>query len=278
MTWHKHKARLSCHYCDAARALPSSCPACGEKSLNTLGAGTEKIESTLQTLFPNATIDRLDRDTASGKGLGEILEGMQNRRTDILVGTQMVTKGHDFPFVTLVCVLDADAGLKLPDFRAAERTVQLLTQVAGRSGRGTRPGRVFIQTYDPDHHALRALTNHDHEGFIKRESETRALFGYPPYSHSAVIRAQGKDGKVVANCLHACANILKAQRAQSSPIRLRGPAPAIVERIRGNVRWALLATHSDRQFLHQAITMVRSKLELPNGVRLVIDVDPLDLM
>ena len=278
MTWHRQKGRLSCHYCDAARALPSHCPACNEKTLTTLGAGTEKIESTLQSLFPNASIDRLDRDTASGNGLSTILEGMQSRKTDILVGTQMVTKGHDFPFVTLVCVLDADAGLKLPDFRAAERTVQLLTQVAGRAGRADLPGKVLIQTYDPSHHALRSLCKHDHEGFMKRESENRALFGYPPYAYSVAIRAQGVHGKLVEQTLRECAKVLSNFRAPSRPIRVRGPAPAIIERVRGNTRWALLATHSDRRALHQAVQNIRSQVETPNGVRLIVDVDPIDLM
>ena len=278
MTWHKQKGRLSCHYCDAARSLPNQCPACSAKGLTTLGAGTEKIEDTLQSLFPNASIDRLDRDTASGKGLTEILERMRSRKTDILVGTQMVTKGHDFPFVTLVCVLDADAGLKLPDFRAAERTVQLLTQVAGRAGRAERPGTVLIQTYDPSHHALRSLRTHDHEGFMEKESETRALFGYPPYAHGVVIRAQGADPKAVEACLKSCAAILKAHQEDEKPIRLRGPAPAIIERVRGNVRWALLATHTDRSSLHKAVESMRAKVVVPNGIRLIADVDPIDLM
>ena len=174
MTWHKGRNRLACHYCDAARPLPKTCPSCGKDALVTLGAGTEKIEETLKKLFPGRSIARLDRDTAIGNGLTETLSRMKSRDIDILVGTQMVTKGHDFPHVTLVCVLDADAGLKLPDFRAGERTVQLLTQVAGRAGRGEKPGRVLIQSYDPEHHALKSLQTHDHEGFIEREAKTRS--------------------------------------------------------------------------------------------------------
>ena len=180
--------------------------------------------------------------------------------------------------MTLVCVLDADAGLKLPDFRAAERTVQLLTQVAGRAGRADLPGTVLIQTYDPSHHALRALCTHDHEGFMKRESETRSLFGYPPYTYSVALRAQGVDGRSVESTLKQCAAVLTSAPAESRAIRVRGPAPAIIERVRGNTRWALLATHTDRRSLHQAVEAVRTNVEVPSGVRLIIDVDPIDLM
>lgn len=277
MTWHKQRNRLACHYCDASRPLPTHCPKCNKTTLSTLGAGTEKVEDTLNTIFPAATIARLDRDTASGGGLTEILEGMRTRQIDILVGTQMVTKGHDFAFVTLVCVLDADASLKLPDFRSGERTIQLLTQVAGRAGRAERAGRVLIQSYDPTHHALLSLRTHDHEGFITREAETRSLFGYPPYASAVVVRTEGRDSKAVSALLHAFAAFVQKQFADTSG-RLRGPAPAIVERIRGKSRWALLITHTNRQFLHDVIRSAKAGIESPSSVRLIIDIDPIDLM
>jgi primosomal protein N' (replication factor Y) (superfamily II helicase) len=277
MTWHKQRNRLACHYCDATRPLPKQCPKCHKDSLSTLGAGTEKIEDTLNTIFPKATVARLDRDTAAGGGLTDILDRMRSRQVDILVGTQMVTKGHDFAFVTLVCVLDADASLKLPDFRSGERTIQLLTQVAGRAGRADRAGRVLIQSYDPTHHALRSLRSHDHEGFITREAETRSLFGYPPYASAVVVRTEGRDSRAVSALLHTFAACVQKHFADTTG-RLRGPAPAIVERIRGKSRWALLITHTNRQFLHEAIRSARAEIETPSSVRLIIDIDPIDLM
>ena len=277
MTWHKGRNRLACHYCDAARPLPNTCPSCGKDELVTLGAGTEKIEETLNHLFAGKSVARLDRDTAMGNGLTETLSRMKSRDIDILVGTQMVTKGHDFPHVTLVCVLDADASLKLPDFRAGERTVQLLTQVAGRAGRGDQPGKVLIQSYDPNHHALQSLQTHDHEGFIKQEAKTRDLFGYPPYQSAVVIRTEGKNGAAVAVTLRRFAHFIQ-EHYQSDPALLRGPAPAIVERIRGKSRWALLVTHTNRRTLHEAIRNARQRIEVPASVRVIVDIDPVDLM
>ena len=243
-----------------------------------LGTGTEKVEDTLIRLFPNARIARLDRDTASGSGLSSILAQMREREIDILVGTQMVTKGHDFPFVTLVCVLDADAGLKLPDFRSAERTVQLLAQVAGRAGRAERPGRVLIQSYTPTHHALTAIKTHDHEGFVNREASHRELFGYPPYTHAIALRVEGQKQRDVQQFMKRIAQVIGELLATSTPGRIRGPAPAIVERIRGKCRWACLVTHSDRNTLHVAVQTARQRLEIPKGLRLIVDVDPVDLM
>ncbi|MGB0647525.1 MAG: replication restart helicase PriA [Bradymonadia bacterium] len=277
MTWHKGRNRLACHYCDAARPLPKTCPSCGKDALVTLGAGTEKIEETLKSLFPKSSVARLDRDTAMGNGLNETLARMKSRDIDILVGTQMVTKGHDFPHVTLVCVLDADAGLKLPDFRSGERTVQLLTQVAGRAGRGDQPGKVLIQSYDPEHHALQSLQTHDHEGFIEREAQTRSLFGYPPYQSAVVIRTEGKDASAVAVTLRRFAQFIQ-ENCQNDPALLRGPAPAIVERIRGKSRWALLVTHTNRRMLHEVIRRARKRVDVPASVRVIVDVDPVDLM
>ena len=225
---------------------PKTCPSCGKDALVTLGAGTEKIEETLKKLFPGRSIARLDRDTAIGNGLTETLSRMKSRDIDILVGTQMVTKGHDFPHVTLVCVLDADAGLKLPDFRAGERTVQLLTQVAGRAGRGENPVESSFKATTPNTMHSNLCKIHDHEGFIEREAKT-CPFGYPPYQAAVVIRTEGKDRAAVAVSLDGLPNSSKniAKMIQHyCAVRHRQLLNGF-EGNRGGPSWSLIQTVDD---------------------------------
>ncbi|MEK7794641.1 MAG: primosomal protein N', partial [Candidatus Hydrogenedentota bacterium] len=182
MTYHSKGARLSCHYCNARRAVPQVCDECHFNPLIFLGTGTQKIEDYLMRTFADARIQRMDADTTSGKGghakiLGRFAEG----GIDILVGTQMIAKGHDYPGVTLVGVVNADTGLSIPDFRAAESSFQLLTQVAGRAGRGDKPGEVIVQSYRPKHFAVLAAAQHDYWAFYAREIELREQAGYPPF-------------------------------------------------------------------------------------------------
>jgi len=279
MTYHKGRAHLRCHYCDATRAIPPRCPNCATDALQPMGRGTERVEETLSTLFPQARIARLDRDTGGGRKLTEVLRDVREGRVDILVGTQMVTKGHDFPNVTLVCALDADAGLNFPDFRAAERTFQLLTQVAGRAGRRKRPGRVLIQTYDPSQPCLEACRGHDYAQFATIELAERKAATYPPYAYAAVIRIEGRDAAAVARAAEGIAQLLQNAGAGRDGTMLRGPAPAVLERLRGKTRWALLLTATTRAPLRQLLTVIVEEREnQPPEPRVIVDIDPYDLL
>ena len=200
MTFHQAHDKLACHYCGREEALPRFCPACRSAKLERLGTGTERVETLVRQHFPTARVARLDRDSAGGRGgavLERVLAQVHAREIDILVGTQMVTKGHDFEGVTLVGVLLPDQGMHMPDFRAAERTFQLLEQVAGRAGRGERPGRVLVQTYNPEHPAVAALPPHDYEGFARAELAQRREAAYPPFSRLIALRLEGADGTEV---------------------------------------------------------------------------------
>ncbi|HVV49597.1 MAG TPA: primosomal protein N', partial [Polyangia bacterium] len=195
LTYHRGRSRLCCHYCGQTTPVPADCPSCKSPRLERLGTGTERVEAIVRERFPDARVARLDRDTAGGGGrdLDAILRRMQAREIDLLVGTQMVTKGHDFPGVTLVGVLQPDQGMDLPDFRATERTFQLIEQVAGRAGRGERPGRVVIQTYKPDHAAIAAVVAHDYDGFVRHELEERQATDYPPFSRMIALRIDARE-------------------------------------------------------------------------------------
>jgi primosomal protein N' (replication factor Y) (superfamily II helicase) len=270
-TYHRAGERLRCHYCGHDRHVPMDCPRCHAAAIRRFGAGTERVEEALRQRYPTARIARLDRDTAGGRGLGRVLTQVARHEVDILVGTQMVTKGHDFPGVTLVGVLLADGALSLPDFRAAERTFQLLTQVAGRAGRGDRSGRVIIQTYAPEHHAIACARGHDFAGFFAAESAARAELAYPPHGRVIAVRL---DGTVEAE-VRATAAALAARAAElKSPVEVLGPAEAPLRRLRGRSRWHLWAKHPDRAVLR---AFVRRLVEGASDgrVRVTVDVDPL---
>src|SRR5208283_2285644 len=186
LTYHRRDRRMLCHYCDYAQKVPSECPKCGSEHMQFIGVGSEKVEDELHQHFPAARVARMDRDTVSGKRQFEkILFGFREGEFDILVGTQMIAKGHDIPNVTLVGVVSADVGLGMPDFRAAERTFQLLTQVAGRAGRGNLPGIVLIQTINPDHYAVRMAAAQDYVAFYEKELAFRRAMSYPPFTAMA---------------------------------------------------------------------------------------------
>ena len=196
LTYHRRDRRMLCHYCNYAQKVPSVCPKCGSEYLNFIGTGSEKVEEELHRDFPEARIARMDRDTVSGKRHFEsILHGFREGNFDILVGTQMIAKGHDIPNVTLVGIVSADVGLGLPDFRAAERTFQLLTQAAGRAGRGNLPGIVLIQTINPEHYAVRLASEQNYEGFYQKEIQFRKLMRYPPFAALAnvLVRSQKQE-------------------------------------------------------------------------------------
>jgi len=280
LTYHRSKDRLVCHYCGYAVPFTKKCPSCEAERIGLLGVGTEQVEEALCQRFTEARVARLDRDTAQGRGLRSILARVGRREVDILVGTQMVTKGHDFPHVTLVGVICADLGLNFPDFRAAERTFQLLTQVAGRAGRGRRPGRVLIQTYNPDHPSLSCARHHDYEAFYRIEIEARQELRYPPAGHLASVRVDGPEVQVViraANTLAACAKRLLSHTPE---VALLGPTEAPIQRLKGRVRWMLLLKSTARPALRQVLLrLITEAEEMKLGrVRVTLDVDPISML
>lgn len=284
LTFHQEAHRLSCHYCGYSKSVPKSCPECSKAFLYYVGEGTEQIEEMLRGYFPSATVDRLDRDTVQQKGsLERILDAFASGRTQILVGTQMIAKGHDFPAVTLVGVLGADQGLKLADFRAAERTFQLLTQVAGRAGRGDRPGEVVIQSYFPNHYSLKHACTQDYESFSTRELEFRRRFRYPPLSALANLVVRDRDPSRAWTLARELANALR-ERARDpgsgESVRILGPAAAAIEKIKDEFRIQILVKSNSRsalnRILHGAVNQLQEQRHRMS--RVSIDVDPINLM
>ena len=276
LTFHLQPASLQCHYCGASQGVPAVCPAC-QGALVRLGTGTERVEAEVAARCPKARVARLDRDSVgSGEKLTERLSSFARGELDVLVGTQMVAKGHDFPGVTLVCVVSADTGLLLPDFRAAERTFQLLTQVAGRAGRGQEVGRVLVQTYNPEAEPVVRAAAHDFVGFAQTELAWRRALAYPPYSRLAAIHLEGRDAGQTAASARALARTLeRSLPPAASGVRLLGPAPAPLSRLRGHSRWQLLLKAPQHRVLRPVLDAVeRALLALPHGVRGVLDVDP----
>ncbi|MBI2082126.1 MAG: primosomal protein N' [Deltaproteobacteria bacterium] len=275
LAYHKKEGKLVCHYCDASEKVPASCPRCHSSAFSPKGVGTEKIEEELKEKYPKARIERLDRDTSAGEGLWKILSRMKKKEIDILVGTQTVGKGHDYPDLTLVGVVDADTAMNLPDFRAAERTFQLITQVSGRSGRGEKPGQVFVQTFFPDHPGLLAARDHDGKLFIDAELAVRQVAGYPPYCRLIRIVLSGQDEKKVASSIRMLSE--KVSRVH----RILGPAPCPLSKIRGKSRWHLLIKSQEFLKLHSRLQPILdgfSQNELPSGVRMLVNVDPVEMM
>lgn len=279
LTLHKGRKTLLCHYCDLAVPAPDECPECSGTDLVTPGSGTEKVEEEARRLFPAAAIGRLDRDTASAKGAArKAIEEMEAGRTDILIGTQMVSKGHHFPGVTLVGVISGDTSLNIPDFRSAERTFQLLTQAAGRAGRGVDAGRVVIQTLNPGHPCLTAALDHDYEAFFTREIEAREELGYPPFSRLCVLRVDGLREDHVISSVSAlkstCERLIKSRKIGAYPL---GPAPALVPKVRNRHRWNILLKGRELKDLHWLARALKTAFERRKtpGISLTIDMDPL---
>ena len=279
MTYHRSIKNLLCHYCGSAKRPPSRCPECKSEYIYYVGEGTERIESDLQDLFPGARIGRIDRDTMKHiRDFERVLGGFRTGEIDVLVGTQMIAKGHDFPLVTLVGVLAADAALSLPDFRAAERTFQLLTQVAGRSGRGDRPGEVVIQSYFPDHYALQLACTQRFEDFFARESRYRKAMFYPPFTALTGIVVADRDRERAAQEARDIGKFIDSVRTDS--LRVLGPAPAPLERVKRLHRFQLLLKATSRTTLHGALKALREHLEgkKTGATRIHVDVDPVSLL
>jgi primosomal protein N' (replication factor Y) len=278
LTWHRRDRRLLCHFCGYAEKVPTVCPKCQSEHIHFMGVGSERVEDELHGEFPEAKIARLDRDTVTGKRQFEdILNNFRERNFDILVGTQMIAKGHDIPNVTLVGVVSADVGLGMPDFRAAERTFQLLTQVAGRAGRGHLPGVVYMQTINPDHYAIRLAADQDYNAFFEKELQFRRFMKYPPFSAMAnvLVRAAKQE-----DALRMSTELGHHLTPAPENMKIMGPAEAPVPRLKAEYRYQLLIKSGSRKLLN---TLLKRAQDFARGQKwgataLVIDVDPLTLL
>ena len=278
LTYHKEQNRMVCHYCEYARLAPRSCEKCGSRYLHLFGVGTEKLLESMKKIFPSARIERFDRDSTRKTGsIARILSRFAMHEIDILVGTQMLAKGHDFPRITLVGVIGADSGIGVPDFRASERLYQLITQVAGRSGRGREPGLVILQTYHPEHYAIRSAMDQSYQEFYEKEIRFRRLLQFPPFMSLANIIFSGKDSSRTLAEAREFAKLLLAFKTES--MKLTGPAIAPLARLRGMNRFQILIKSSSRKTLRDAIgnALERYKSESKHTSQITIDVDPYSL-
>jgi primosomal protein N' (replication factor Y) len=281
MTFHQQHDALLCHYCDARVPPPEKCAVCGGHKLAQAGIGTERLVAWAAKRWKGARVARLDSDVSRKRGAyGEILARMQAGNVDILVGTQMIAKGHDFPEVTLVGVLLADLSLTFPDFRSAERTFQILTQVAGRAGRGDRPGRVIVQTLSPDHFCIGSAARHDFDGFMREELAAREALAYPPYGRMLLLRLWGSDVSRVDRAAAEVAEALSGPAAAAG-IALLGPAPSPIPFVRRKHRYQVLLKMPARfpvgDFFPDLLRPLRDAVR-KNGVRMEADVDPYNMM
>jgi primosomal protein N' (replication factor Y) len=281
LTYHRREHRLICHYCGYTAGVPSRCPTCGSEHLYYVGEGTEKLEAKLGELFPGARVARLDRDVARRAGLyRKILADFRQGKIDILVGTQLISKGHDFPGVTLVGVVSADLGLGIPDFRAAERTFQLLTQAAGRAGRGDAPGRVLVQTFYPEHYAILLAADQNYEGFFSKELRFRRIMHYPPCAALANVIAQDAKLEQAAKVAKQIQRFLAPLEGSTQALKLLGPSPAPLAKIEGRHRIQFLLKASSRARLNEVLRRLADECE-QRGIRaqsVVIDMDPVSIM
>jgi primosomal protein N' (replication factor Y) len=280
LTYHRSERVIVCHYCNHREAVPRACPSCGKKYIYYVGEGTEQLEEMLKLLFPALRVARIDRDTtARRKVFEQSLADFSAGRIDTLVGTQMLAKGHDFPNVTLVGVVSVDAGLALPDFRSAERTFQLITQVAGRAGRGDRPGKVLIQTYHPYHYALRHACAQDYESFYEEELRYRQNHSYPPFVALGSLLVHGPDlGRVRNDSLELRKQLDRVN--QERRCRILGPAPAPLSRLKGEHRFQILIKSRTRKALREvADAALRAVADAGINLRSInLEIDPVSIM
>jgi len=286
LTWHRTGEELRCHLCGLAMAVPPVCPQCNGETLKPFGFGTQRVEAEVKRLLPEARVDRMDRDTTRRKqSHRKLLNDLRRGRTDILVGTQMIAKGHDFPNITLVGVVSADIALQWPDFRAAENTFQVLTQVAGRAGRGESPGSVLVQTYNPGHYSIQFAKNHDYLGFFKDEMNFRQELGYPPHRRLILFQLAGnveERTQEAAQLLAAkCREICQKGSEFWAELEILGPVPAPLGKVKGKYRWQLLLKSKKvaplldvgRQLVNWGYGEFKGF-----GVSLIADVDPISLI
>ena len=286
LTYHKYGNNLLCHYCGFSIKPPKRCPACNREDLKPYGFGTQKVVEVLMALFPKAQVERMDRDTMKHKGeVQKVLRRFMQHDTNILVGTQMVTKGHDFPNVTLVGVISADLSLNYPDFRAGEITFQLLSQVAGRTGRGKVPGKVIIQTFNPSHYAITATKDHNYKRFFSKEIALRRQVNYPPFSLIANVRFLGnskiKTEKIAYYIGMKIRNTIKKQPKRKGAVEVLGPVEAPIAKLKGKYRQQILIKSHTSRNLNQLLKEVETfstRILSSSGVRMIIDVDPYQMM
>ena len=283
LTYYRSAGMLRCHYCGFGLPLPEECPSCGKEELKRIGFGTERVVEALKEFAPEVRIEQLDATVSASKRLTRVLDKFRNREVDVLVGTQIVAKGHDFPGVTLVGVLMADLGLAFPDFRAAERTFQLLTQVAGRAGRGSKSGAVHVQTYLPMHYALRHAQRHEFIDFSTEELQHRKLRDYPPFSCLALLRFNGEEMDQVSAKARIAARLLE-EAVEKGPVKgeILGPTLAPISVIRNRVRMQVLVKTRTRSHMQQLLKYMGytlwQELKNPVAVRWSLDVDPMNML
>ncbi|TWT85823.1 Primosomal protein N' [Posidoniimonas polymericola] len=285
LTFHRQDAILLCHWCDHRQAPPQVCPDCGSTAIRYGGLGTQKLEAEVQARFPRTRVLRMDADTMRRPGSHETaLDAFRNGEYRVLLGTQMIAKGLDFPNVTVVGVINADTALNWPDFRAGERTFHLVTQVAGRTGRGEKGGRVLVQTFDPEHPAIAAAARHDYDAFARVELPQREALGYPPYGSMIRFVCRGESEQQTAALAQQAVDQIQAAWGDDDPLRpggplkLRGPAPAPIAKLRGEFRYHVQAMHPDGDRLRAAVKAALAKLTPPEGLRWIVDVDPWEMM
>ena len=276
-TYHQHQNVLRCHHCGAQKTIPRQCGDCGSTHLVTTGLGTEQLEETLKMLFPHYSVARIDRDSTARKGkLEGYLEDIQQGKSQILIGTQMLAKGHHFPNVTLVALVNVDSALFSLDFRAEERLAQLYIQVAGRAGRADKQGEVVLQTHYPDHPLLTTLLANGYQAFAKETLQLRHSMGLPPFTFQALFKAQARHSDLAENCLSQIADFFQSK--QITGLQMLGPMPAPFSKKAGQYRWQLLLQHPSRMTLQKALREYQqAELEKNSQVRLILDVDPQDL-
>ena len=278
MTYHRRADRAMCHHCGLRARVPARCPDCKSDAVKSIGLGTEKLEAELARQLPDVPIGRMDSDTVRGRGAHQrVLDAFGSGRFKVLVGTQMVAKGLDFPNVTLVGVVNADTALHLPDFRAGERTHQLVSQVAGRTGRGPKGGLVVVQTWQPEHYTMQTAAGHDYAGFAKTELEHRRQLGFPPFSRAARIVI---DGEVPGEVKQAAYDIAGAIKEQSGPTGgvLHGPMPCPIERIKNRHRHHILLLGGKSGVIRAMIAAGRPAFPAGRRVRVAVDIDPVSML
>jgi primosomal protein N' (replication factor Y) len=282
LTYHKTTDVLQCHYCNSYQAVPPTCPECHEGKISYMGAGTQRTEQNLRSFFPEARIERMDLDTTSRKGAHHrILSRFRKGEIDILVGTQMIAKGHDFPGVTLVGVVSADVAINMPDFRAAERVFQLLTQVAGRAGRGTEPGEVVIQTYNCEHYSIQAARTHDYDAFRRQELALRREANYPPFTRLAHLVFEGEKEDEVLRVAGVIGRKLQRDlsRKKLPTVEILGPAPAPLSKLRNRHRWHVALLSPNVKHIRTLVTSAKETYAAEKTrVAFKIDMDAIDML
>ncbi|MBO6273169.1 primosomal protein N' [bacterium] len=282
LIWHAGDKRLKCHYCNHTEEMPDACPSCGADALRNSGLGSQKVELLLKELYPDVNIERIDSDVLNRKNAHiEILNRFQKKEIDILIGTQMIAKGLDNPNVTLVGVISADSTFNLPDFRAAERGFQLLTQVAGRAGRGEYTGRVLFQTYNPDFYALDSAKEQNYEKFYNTEIKARQEFVYPPFTQIIRVILSCDNNDRAEKSVEEIANRLQElidEYGFSEHVEMLGPSNCVIERINGLYRYQILLKNKLHEKGHKFISKFFGTIKLPRDIRMAIDVDPIDIL